>query len=333
MIDLRSDTVTKPSQAMRYAIANAEVGDDVMGEDPTVIELERLAAEMLGFEDALLVTSGTQGNLLSLLSHLHRGESFIAGRTSHILEWEAGGSAILGGLYPQSVEVENDGTLDLKKVEKLLKPEDHHFAPIKLITLENTYWGKPLPLSYLEEFSAFAKKHKLKTHLDGARLFNAAVALDVDVKEITQYFDSVTFCLSKGLGAPIGSIIVSNKKLIKTARHLRKMLGSGMRQAGILAAAGLYALKHNLPRLHEDHKKAQSLANGLLNIDELKDKIECYTNMVFVNIGYQGLNELPAHLRKNGILTFEEERMRLVLHLDISNEEVDTIISAFKSFF
>ncbi len=318
---------------MREAIAHAEVGDDLMGEDPTVQELERVAAKLLGKDAALFVTSGTQGNLVSLLSQLERGESLIAGRLSHIMGWEGGGISALGGIFPTSIEIENDGTLDLKKVEALLRPDDPHFAPVKVLALENTFWGKALPISYLKEFSTFAKKRGLKTHLDGARLFNAVIETRVEAKEIASHFDTLTFCLSKGLGAPIGSIIAGPSSFIKRARHFRKMVGGSLRQSGILAAAGLYALKHNIERIQEDHMNAKRLAEGLSEIKILQGKVEHYTNMVFVEVGLHGQNALPVFLRKQKILIPGGEKLRLVLHLDISSSEVETVITSFKEFF
>ena len=227
IIDMRSDTVTKPSAGMRQAIFNAEVGDDVMGEDPTVNQLEAYAAELLGKESALFVATGTQGNLLSVLSHCQRGEEFIAGQQSHLYRWEAGGSCVLGGVYPQPLDFEEDGTLDLDKVKKAIKPDDSHFAITKLLALENTHGGKVLPSEYLKKASEFAKSHGLRLHLDGARLFNAAVASKVPAREIAMCFDSVTFCLSKGLGAPVGSLICSSREFVAKARRLRKMVGGG----------------------------------------------------------------------------------------------------------
>ncbi len=332
-IDLRSDTVTKPTLAMREAIFRAEVGDDVFREDPTVNQLEAYSAELTGKEAALFVTSGTQGNLLSVLSHCERGEEFIAGSQSHIFRWEAGGSCILGGVYPQPLDFEQDGSLDLYKVEKLIKPNDAHFAKTKLLALENTQGGRVLPLSYLEAASEFAKSYLLKTHLDGARIFNAAVALGVPVIEITKYFDSVTFCLSKGLGAPVGSLICGSFNFIEKARRLRKMVGGGLRQAGILAAAGLYALENNVQRLAEDHKNALILAKGLEQIEQLQGKVEVHTNMLFIDVGPIGKVALPSYLKSAGVLVFPGEVIRLVTHLGISREEIKSVLTAFNQFY
>jgi threonine aldolase len=333
MIDLRSDTVTKPSPSMREAMYTAEVGDDVMGEDPTVNQLEIHAAKLLGKEAALFVTSGTQGNLLSVLSHCQRGDEYIAGTASHVYRWEAGGSSVLGGVPSQTLEAEEDGTLDLEKIQKLIKPDDAHFAKTKLLILENTHGGKVLPLDYLKKFETFAKTHNLNTHLDGARLFNAATASLIPALEIAKHFDSLTFCLSKGLGAPVGSIICATKEFIAKARRLRKMVGGGMRQAGILAAAGLYALEHNIHRLSEDHQNASHLAKELNLLGALKGKVQVHTNMVFVNVGPIGQKIIPDFFRSNGIAILGNETLRLVTHLDISKKDIDHTISVFQEFY
>ncbi len=333
IIDLRSDTVTKPSQAMRQAIFTSEVGDDVMGEDPTVNRLEEYAADLLGKEAALFVATGTQGNLLSVLSHCQRGDEYIAGQQSHLYRWEAGGSCVLGGVYPQPLDFEADGTLDLDKVKKAIKPDDSHFAKTKLLALENTQGGKVLPLDYLKRASAFAKAHGLNTHLDGARLFNAAVSLGVSAKEIALYFDSVTFCLSKGLGAPVGSLICSTNAFIEKARRLRKMVGGGMRQAGILAAAGQYALENNIDRLAEDHQNATYLAEGLMQIEALKGKVRANTNMVFVDVGATNKTAIAPYFRAKGILILESPIVRLVSHLDVNRQDIEVVLQAFEEFY
>jgi threonine aldolase len=256
IIDLRSDTVTKPTKQMREAMANAEVGDDVYGDDPTVNYLESFAADMLGTEASIFAPSGTQTNLMALLSHCQRGDEYIVGAMAHTYWYEAGGAAVLGSIQPQTIEFENNGTLALDKVEKVIKPNDVHFARTKLFCLENTKSGQIIPLDYLRDAEVCARKNKLKLHLDGARIFNASVGLNVDVKEISKHFDSISICLSKGLGAPVGSLLCGNKEFVNEARKWRKMLGGGMRQAGILAAAGIYALKNNIERLAEDHENA-----------------------------------------------------------------------------
>ena len=328
MIDLRSDTVTKPSKAMQQAMSLAEVGDDVMGEDPTVNRLEEITAELLGKEDALFVTSGTQGNLISTMVHCQRGEEYIAGTTSHLFHWEGGGVSVLGGIFPQPISFEKDGSLDLDKVKKMIKPDDDHFARTKLLALENTQNGKVLPLGYFKKAALFAKEHKLAMHLDGARLFNAVVESNVSPQEIAAQFDSVTFCLSKGLGAPVGSVICANKEFIKEARRLRKTLGGGMRQAGILAAAGLYALENNVKRLREDHENAALLAQGLKGFGEL----EANTNMVFLQVGAHG-RKLEEFLRAKGIMIWGGETLRLVTHLDIKREDIERVIGAFAEYY
>lgn len=333
IIDLRSDTVTKPSMAMRQAIFQAEVGDDVMGEDPTVNRLEAYAADLLGKEAALFVATGTQGNLLSVLSHCQRGDEYIAGQQSHLYRWEAGGSCVLGGVYPQPLDFEEDGTLDLDKVKKAIKPDDSHFAKTRLLALENTHGGKVLPLDYLKKASAFAKSHGLSTHLDGARLFNAAVASGVSAEDIAKHFDSVTFCLSKGLGAPVGSLICSSKEFIAKARRLRKMVGGAMRQAGIVAGAGLHALENNVDRLLEDHQNAAYLADGLMRIDSLQGKVRVHTNMVFVDAGPAGLTTMPAFFKSKGIIIFGNETLRLVTHLEVDRQDMEAVLLAFQQFY
>ena len=249
VIDLRSDTVTRPTPAMRQLMAEAEVGDDVHGEDPSVIALEQYAADRLGFEATLFVSSGTQGNLLCLLSHCERGEEYVAGQEAHAYKFEGGGGAVLGGIQPQPVEMQPDGRLDLDRVRQVIKPDDFHFARTRLLCLENTHHGKVLRIDYLAEARALADEFDLAMHLDGARVFNAAVALGVDVKEITRYFDSVSVCLSKGLGAPVGSVIGGSAMLIAKAKRWRKMIGGGMRQIGIVAAAGLHVMQHHVDRI------------------------------------------------------------------------------------
>ena len=266
-MDFRSDTVTKPSQAMRDAMANAEVGDDVYGDDPTVNELEQWAANETGFEAAMFTSSGTQANLLGLMAHCERGDEYLCGQQAHNYKYEAGGAAVLGSIQPQPIENNPDGSLDFKKLAAAIKPDDSHFARTKLLSLENTINGKVLPMSYLAEAREFVNQHGLKMHLDGARVYNAAVALDVHIKEIAQHFDSMTICLSKGLGAPIGSLLLGSKEYIAKARRLRKMVGGGMRQAGILAAAGQMALTENVAQLKADHDNAKILAIGLNKLE------------------------------------------------------------------
>ena len=259
-MDFRSDTVTKPTQAMRQAMADALVGDDVYGDDPTVNELEAWVAERHGFEAALFTTSGTQANLLGLMSHCDRGDEYLCGQQAHNYKYEAGGAAVLGSIQPQPIENNPDGTLDFDKLRAAIKPDDSHFARTKLLSLENTINGKVLPLSYLAQAREFVEQHGLSLHLDGARAYNAAVALNVDIREIAKHFDSMTICLSKGLSAPIGSLLLGSKAYIAKARRLRKMVGGGMRQAGILAAAGKLALTEQVEQLKVDHANAKLLA-------------------------------------------------------------------------
>ncbi len=331
-IDLRSDTVTLPSPPMRRAMAEAEVGDDVYGEDPTVNRLEGMAAEMLGMEAGLFVSSGTQGNLLALLAHCDRGDEYIAGQGSHVYRWEGGGGAILGGIQPQPLDFQADGTLDLAQVEAVIKPDDYHYARTKLLCLENTQGGKPLPLQYLHDAAVLARNHSLGMHLDGARLFNAAVALRVPAVEIALHFDTVNICLSKGLGAPVGSVLCGNRDLIARARRWRKVVGGGMRQAGILAAAGIFALQHNVNSLAEDHENSRILADGLRRIPRLVIEGP-YTNMVYTTVAKEDAEQLRRHLLAQGIVIREGERVRLVAHRDVSREDVERVIKEAASFF
>ena len=334
MIDLRSDTVTRPTAAMRAAMAAAEVGDDVFGDDPTVIRLQEKLAELTGHEAGLFFPSGTQSNLAALMAHCERGEEFIIGSLGHSFKYEAGGAAVLGSLWPQPLEYEADGTLDLKKVAAVIKPDDTHFAHTRLLVLENTQNGRVLPLAYIKEATAFARDHRLGIHLDGARVFNAAVKLGVSVKEITQHFDSVSICLSKGLGCPVGTVLLGQKDLIAKAHRARKILGGGMRQAGILAAAGLYALEHHVQRLTEDHANARKLAEGLAQIKQIKiDPATVQTNMVFASIATEHVKPLAEHLKSAGILILPNANLRLVTHLDVSAADVGRVITAFREYF
>ncbi|MBN2788944.1 MAG: low-specificity L-threonine aldolase [Candidatus Delongbacteria bacterium] len=334
IIDLRSDTVTKPSLEMKKVMFEAEVGDDVYGEDPTVNKLEKLAAEMLVTENAIFAPSGTQTNLMALLSHCERGEEYIVGQGAHTYIHEGGGAAVLGSIVPQPIEFEEDGTIDLKKAEDKIKPDDYHFAKSKLFCLENTNNGKVLPLEYFKASRELVDKYNLKLHLDGARVFNAAVKLNVDIKEITKYFDSISICLSKGLGAPVGSLLCGSKELIQKARRWRKMLGGGMRQAGLLAEAGIYALQNNVQRLAIDHENAKILSDGLNNIPELQSKIsEVQTNMMFVDVDENEFIELQNFMKEKGILIGGYGSIRLVTHLDITEDDIEKVIEAFKEYY
>jgi threonine aldolase len=334
LIDLRSDTVTKPSAAMRAAMVDAPVGDDVYGEDPTVNRLEEMAAGMLGKEAALFVCSGTQSNLLAIMSHCERGDEYIAGQTAHCYCFEGGGAAVLGSVQPQTLDFEADGSLDLDKVARVVKPDDYHCARTRLLCLENTQAGKVLPMAYLERAAACCREHRLGLHLDGARLFNAAVKLRMPAGEIGRHFDSVSICLSKGLGAPVGSLLCGDRELVGKARRWRKVLGGGMRQAGVLAAAGIVALSSHVERLAEDHENAQTLARGLAEVDELAvQPDEVQTNMVFVSPARGECVPLTEFLRRRGILVAGRGALRLVTHLDVTADDVHAVIAAFKEFF
>ena len=333
VIDLRSDTVTRPTPAMRQLMAEAEVGDDVHGEDPSVIALEQYAADRLGFEATLFVSSGTQGNLLCLLSHCERGEEYVAGQEAHAYKFEGGGGAVLGGIQPQPVEMQPDGRLDLDRVRQVIKPDDFHFARTRLLCLENTHHGKVLRIDYLAEARALADEFDLAMHLDGARVFNAAVALGVDVKEITRYFDSVSVCLSKGLGAPVGSVIGGSAMLIAKANRWRKMIGGGMRQIGIVAAAGLHVMQHHVDRMSVDHVHARKLAEGLAAHTTFPvDPADVQTNMVFLPVSEAEYTPLRNYLAGRGILVGGRNPIRMVTHLDISSDDIDTAIGVFADY-
>jgi threonine aldolase len=339
IIDLRSDTVTKPTQAMRDAMARAEVGDDVYGEDPTVNRLEALAAEMLGTESAVFAPSGTQSNLIGLLAHCQRGDEYIVGQHAHTYKYEGGGAAVLGSVQPQPLAFEPDGTLDLDKVARAIKPDDFHFARTRLLCLENTHSGMVLPMEYLARAGAFARDRGLAIHLDGARVFNASVKLGVPVSDIARHFDSVSICLSKGLGAPVGSLLCTTKALAKEARRWRKVLGGGMRQAGILAGAGIVALEQHVDRLAVDHANAARLADGLSDIDELSvDHAAVQTNMVFASMAPEVVGKLVNYLAGQDILILGGEMLggptiRIVTHLDVTPEDIDTLVAVIKEYF
>ncbi len=333
MIDLRSDTVTRPSLSMREAMAAAEVGDDMYGEDPTVNHLQDLAAEMMGKEAALFVASGTQGNLLGVFSHCERGDEFILGARAHTFWNEGGGATVLTGAQPQTVPLEDDGTLDLDAVESVIKPRDIHHTRTKLLALENTIGGQALPLKYLPRAAELARRYGLGTHLDGARVFNAAIKQEINVSEITQHFDTVSFCLSKGLGAPVGSILCGKRELIKRAHRWRKTIGGAMRQVGLLAAAGIYALENNVSKLAEDHRNASVLASGLTALQGLEiNYSKSQTNMVFMSLRNHDSHKLVDFARENGILLHAGNPMRLVLHLDVSARDVNHVVTMMESF-
>lgn len=334
MIDLRSDTVTKPTPVMRKAMAAAEVGDDVYGEDPTVNRLQSFAAELLNTEAALFVCSGTQSNLLGLLSHCERGDEYIVGQQAHTYRYEGGGAAVLGSIQPQPIEFEPDGSLDLDDVSRNIKPDDKHFARTRLLCLENTQAGKVLPSKYMEQANLFAKQRGLAIHLDGARVFNAAVKLRVSIDTIARHFDSISVCLSKGLGAPVGSVLCGPRDFIEKACRWRKVLGGGMRQAGVLAAAGIVALEEHVTRLEEDHSNARLLAEGLAEIDGVHvDPELVQTNMVFAAVDRAQSVHLQDYLEQHGVIIRASETMRLVTHLDITRDDIATVVGRFKSFF
>jgi len=331
-IELRSDTFTLPTPAMREAMFRAEVGDDVYGEDPTVNRLEALSAELFGKEAALFTTSGTQGNLLALLSHCQRGEEYIVGQSAHTYRYEAGGAAVLGSIQPQPLDFEPDGTLDLAKVEAAIKPDDYHFAITRLLCLENTHDGKVLPLDYQAEAAALAKRHGLNIHLDGARVFHAAIAQGVDVREIARHYDSVSVCLSKGLCAPVGTMLVGDADFIARARRWRKMVGGGMRQAGILAAAGILALTDMPERLAEDHQNAKMLADGLAEMPGFTVEWQA-TNMVFYRLARNPAGQFSTFMAERGINIGDDSGLiRAVTHYGITAADIERVLEAARSF-
>jgi threonine aldolase len=330
MIDLRSDTVTRPTAAMRAVMAAAPVGDDVFGDDPTINSLQQRVAELAGKEAALIASSGTQTNLLALLSHCQRGEEYLVGQEYHTYRYEAGGAAVLGGIVPQPFEVEADGTLNLTAVEKRIKPDDPHFPITKLLSLENTHTGRVIPQDYMLKARRLCDKHGLKLHLDGARVFNACVATGQSLHELAAPFDSVSICFSKGLGTPIGSVLVGSKKFIQRAHRWRKMLGGGMRQAGIVAAAMDYALDHHVARLADDHMHAQQLHDALAALPGIAVE-PAQTNMVYVNFdSLEHAQKVSDYLRENGVLTPRAQRMRLVTHLDVAQQDITTVVQLFQ---
>ncbi|AAF63783.1 L-allo-threonine aldolase, putative [Arabidopsis thaliana] len=335
-VDLRSDTVTKPTESMRSAMANAEVDDDVLGNDPTALRLEKEVAEIAGKEAAMFVPSGTMGNLISVLVHCdERGSEVILGDDSHIHIYENGGVSSLGGVHPRTVKNEEDGTMEIGAIEAAVRSPkgDLHHPVTKLICLENTQancGGRCLPIEYIDKVGELAKKHGLKLHIDGARIFNASVALGVPVKRIVQAADSVSICLSKGIGAPVGSVIVGSKKFITKARWLRKTLGGGMRQIGVLCAAALVALHENVAKLEDDHKKARVLAEGLNRIERLRVNVAAVeTNIVNPKFGAE---EACKSLEDVGVLVIPQAtfRIRIVLHHQISDVDVEYVLSCFE---
>jgi len=328
MIDLRSDTVTKPTAAMRAAMAAAAVGDDVFGDDPTVNALQDRIAAMLGFEAALFVPTGTQSNLCALMAHCARGEEYLVGQMAHTYRWEGGGAAVLGSIQPQPLPQQPDGSILLADIEANIKPDDAHFAITRLLALENTWGGQVLPLDYIEAATGLARRRGLGTHLDGARLFNAAVAQAgpagdprAEARRIASRFDSVSVCFSKGLGAPLGSALCGSRELVARAHRIRKMLGGGMRQAGIVAAAALHALQHHIARLAEDHAHARLLAEGLQGLPGVTVQPP-QTNIVFVDLAPEKAPGAAERLRAAGVLVTGLYRLRLVTHLDVGAADI-----------
>ena len=342
-VDLRSDTVTQPTAAMRAAMHAAPLGDDVFGDDPSINALQTQIANMLGFEAAMFVPTGTQSNLCAVLSHCQRGDEYIVGQMAHAYRWEGGGAAVFGSVQPQPLAHQSDGSLALADIEAAIKPDDAHFARSRLLSLENTLGGKLMPFSYLQEATALAKAKGLSRHLDGARLFNAAVAqaaitggdARAEARRMAECFDSVSVCFSKGLGAPVGSALCGSRDFIHRAHRIRKMAGGGMRQAGFLAAAASHALDHHIERLADDHALAQRLAAGLAGIEGLQVEAP-HTNIVFVDLTGQAraLSEaLMAHLAAHGILATGLYRLRFVTHLDVDSTGIDRTIAVIRRFF
>jgi threonine aldolase len=343
LVDLRSDTVTRPTAAMREAMMAAPLGDDVFGDDPSVNALQDKIAALLDFEAALFMPSGTQSNLCALLSHCQRGDEYIVGQMQHCYRWEAGGAAVLGSVQPQPLAHQADGTLGLADIEAAIKPDDPHFARTRLLALENTLGGQVIPLDYIESACSLAGRHGLATHLDGARLFNAAVAQSAagggqplaEARRIAACFDSVSICFSKGLGAPAGSALCGSHELISRARRVRKMAGGAMRQAGLLAAAASHALDHHVGRLAEDHALAARLAAGLASIPGLRVE-PAHTNIVFVDLEPEARDQasgLLDHLRRCGVLATGLYKLRFVTHLDIDAAGVDRAVDAVRAYF
>lgn len=332
MIDLLSDTVSQPCESMRTFMSNASVGDDVFGDDPTVSALEKRMADLTGKDSAVLLPSGTQSNLVALLTHCQRGDEYIVGQGYHTYLYEAGGGAVLGSIQPQPILVEKDGSLNLERVAAVIKPDDCHFAKSKLLVLENTHNGKVISLDYMKRAREFTTEKNLSLHLDGARAFNAAIALGVELKEITQHVDTVSICCSKGLGAPVGSLLCGPQEFIKRARRWRKMVGGGMRQAGIIAAGIDYALDNNVRRLKEDHENAKLLADKLYDIPSIKVS-QPETNMVFIHLPSAELgSQLAAELEKDKIKILGGQSLRLVTHLNVNRAQIEFVAEKLRSF-
>ena len=341
-VDLRSDTVTQPTPAMRAVMQSAPLGDDVFGGDPSVNALQEKIAAMLGFEAALFMPTGTQSNLCAVLAHCQRGDEYIVGQQAHCYRWEGGGAAVFGSVQPQPLNHQLDGTLDLGEIEAAIKPDDAHFARTRLLTLENTLGGKLLPFGYLQQATQLAASKGLSRHLDGARLFNAATAqaaqtgsdARTEARRIAQCFDSVSVCFSKGLGAPVGSALCGSRAFIARAHRIRKMAGGGMRQAGMLAAAAMHALDHHVEQLAQDHALATRLANGLAGIEGLQVEAP-QTNIVFVDLtgaAKARSADLLKHLADCGVQATGLYRLRFVTHLDVDAEGIDRAAAAVRQF-
>lgn len=338
LIDLRSDTVTRPTAGMRDAMANAEVGDDVYGDDPTANALEERAADLLGKEAGLFVSSGTQSNLSALLSHCGRGDEYIGGMGYHIPKYEAGGAAVLGGISPRHLALNEKGGLNAADVEAAIQPDDPHFAVSKLVCVENTHDGMVMDQDEIERTADIAHANDMKLHVDGARLMNAAVKSGRPASELVDCADTVSLCLSKGLGAPVGSVLCGPKDFIYRARRARKMLGGGLRQAGVLAACGLYALQNNVDRLAEDHANAAAMAKRLAEIPGLSFDIDkVHTNMIWLDVTGEGQGSLSEHMMARGMIVSEpsgpQRTTRLVTHLDFDGADVDAVVDGFASWF
>ncbi len=338
--DFRSDTVTRPDEGMMAAIQAAPVGDDVYGDDPTTSKLEAVAAEMLGKESGLFLTSGTQSNLAGVMAHCNRGDEYLIGKTYHIYAYEAGGTAVLGSIVPHPLPVDHRGALAAEDIVAAIKPNDSHVPITRLLCVENTVNGMAQSQSYMDEMANLAHDHGLKAHCDGARLMNASVALGVSAKELVKGYDTVSLCLSKGLGAPAGSVLVSDHETITRARRLRKMLGGGLRQSGILAAAGLYALEHNIEGLAEDHRRARHLVSKLDALDGITVNVEAVeTNMIFIRFGDDrasipdtALTELAPFMADHNITITPGRVMRCVVHRDINDADIDALVDALSAF-
>ena len=329
-IDLRSDTVTQPTAAMKAAMDAADLGDDVFGDDPTVNALQARIAAMLGKEAALFVPTGTQSNLCGLMAHCQRGDEYIVGQMAHTYRWEGGGAAVLGSIQPQPLPNQADGSLRLEDIEAAIKPDDAHFAKSRLLALENTWGGQVLPQAYIEAATALARRKGLATHLVGARLFNAVVASNTPAAQIAQHFDSVSVCFSKGLGAPVGSALVGSKDFIARAHRIRKMLGGGMRQAGVLAAAALHALDHHIDRLADDHVHARALAEGLQGLPGVTVQPP-QSNILFVDLAPERAAGVVDRLRAAGVLCTGLYRLRFVTHLDVSAADIQRALPILRA--